>query len=148
MVYVPAGEFEMGSENGNSDEKPIHSVYLNAFWIDQTEVTNEMYALCVQAGDCDQPSTSTYYNDSSYTDHPVIYVSRHAAEAYCGWAGRRLPSEAEWEKAARGGLERKAYPRGDEAPVCEMGAKNGAQYSSCDGQTAPVGSFGENGYWL
>ena len=62
MVYVPAGEFQMGSENGTSDEKPVHTVDLDAFWIDQTEVTNAMYAKCVEAGECDPPiSTGSYY---------------------------------------------------------------------------------------
>ena len=148
LVYVPAGEFQMGSENGYSDEKPVHTVYLDVFWIDQTEVTNAMYAQCVQAGDCIQPSSTIYYSNSNYNDHPVVYVSWNDASAFCEWADRRLPTEAEWEKAARGGLEGKAYPWGDEAPVCELGAENGAQYGSCSGQTVPVGSFGENGYGL
>jgi eukaryotic-like serine/threonine-protein kinase len=108
MVFVPKGEFEMGSTNGSSDEEPVHTVYLDAFWIDQAEVTNAKYAQCVTAGSCTKPhSTGSYdrdhyYGNSQYDAYPVIYVGRNQAEAYCQWAGRRLPSEAEWEKAARG----------------------------------------------
>ena len=106
MVYVPAGEFQMGSENGSSDEKPVHTVDLDAFWIDQTEVTNAMYARCVDAGECDPPSSfrssthDSYYGNPEFDDYPVIYVSWNDAIAYCEWADSRLPTEAEWEKAA------------------------------------------------
>ena len=148
MVYVPAGEFKMGSEDGDDDEKPVHTVYLDAFWIDQTEVTNAMYVKCVDAGDCDEPMGTTHYGDGAYNNHPVVYVSWNDSSTYCTWADRRLPTEAEWEKAARGGLEGKAYPWGDTIPVCERGAENGAQFNNCDGQTIPVGSFGQNGYGL
>ncbi len=106
LLYVPAGEFQMGSENGGSDEKPVHVVYLDAYWIDQTEVTNAMYAKCVADGVCDQPSNSksytrdSYYGNSEFDNYPVIYVSWEDANNYCEWAERRLPTEAEWEKAA------------------------------------------------
>lgn len=119
LLYVPAGEFRMGSEDGGSDEKPVHTVYLDAFWIDQTEVTNTMFAMCVDAGVCDLPSSvksstrDDYYGNSEFDNYPVIYVSWDDANAYCSWADRRLPTEAEWEKAARGTDERK-YPWGDE----------------------------------
>ena len=101
LLYVPAGEFTMGSNTGNRDERPVHQVYLDAFWIDQSEVTNEMYAKCVAAQKCDAPKDRTsHYGNSRYANSPVIYVSWNDALAYCSWADRRLPTEAEWEKAA------------------------------------------------
>jgi len=118
MVYVPEGAFTMGSEEGSVDEKPIHTVTLDVFWIDRTEVTNAMYALCVQSGVCQSPRSKNsygvenYYGNSEYADYPVIYVSWNDASAYCEWAGARLPSEAEWEKAARG-TDGRTYPWGD-----------------------------------
>jgi formylglycine-generating enzyme required for sulfatase activity/predicted Ser/Thr protein kinase len=148
LMYIPKGEFQMGSAEGDNDEAPVHTVYLDAYWMDQTEVTNAMYLKCVTAGSCDLPHNIENYNNSSYADHPVVYVSWYDAQEYCQWAGRRLPTEAEWEKAARGDLIRKKYPWGDEAPVCTPGAQNGAQYSSCDGQIVPVKTFSPNGYGL
>jgi formylglycine-generating enzyme required for sulfatase activity len=182
MVYVPSGKFQMGNtaEDAFEDcqkvfnncqldwfrsEEPPQIIYLDAFWIDQTEVTNEMFAAFLNAkgnqgeGNVNWLDMShgderihkkgeTWWADSLYGDHPVIEVSWYGAKAYCEWAGHRLPTEAEWEKAARGGLEGEAYPWGDEAPVCEKGAKNGAQTSRCVGQTVTVGSFGQNGYGL
>jgi eukaryotic-like serine/threonine-protein kinase len=147
QVFVPAGEFEMGS-NEYHDEKPIHTVYLDAFWIDQTEVTNAMYEQCVNAGECDLPRDRTYYDDHEYADHPVVYVSWTNAQNYCTWTGRRLPTEAEWEKAARGGLEGMKYPWGDENPVCTPGAENGAEFGDCGGRTVKVSTFAPNGYGL
>jgi len=119
MVYVPEGYFSMGSENRKSDTAPIHNVWLDAFWIDKTDVTNSMYALCVQAGNCRQPrrgdsdTRSQYYGNPQYDDFPVIRVSWNDATTYCTWAGRRLPTEAEWEKAARG-TDGRIYPWGNE----------------------------------
>ena len=126
MVYVPTGEFTMGREDGREDsyydnEKPTHTVYLDAFWIDQTEVTNAMYTLCVQDGECSSrkvvPSYTRieYYGNPQYDNYPVVFVSWNDALSFCNWAGRRLPTEAEWEKAARGIDERK-HPWGDEPP--------------------------------
>ena len=90
------------------DEKPQHTVYLDAFWIDQTDVTNKMYASCVSAGACAAPSGteftthSSYYGNSQFDNYPLINVSWDDASAYCKWADRQLSSEAQWEKAARG----------------------------------------------
>jgi len=140
QVYIPAGEFEMGSDLGDSDERPVHTVYLEAFWMDQTEVTNAMYAQCVAAGDCDLPSSlisytrASYYGNAVYADYPVIYVSWNGAQDYCDWAGRRLPTEAEWEKTARG-MDGRAYPWG-EGIDCDQ-----ANIGGCVNDTAAVGSY-------
>ncbi len=112
MVYVPPGEFTMGS-NEYDDEKPIHTVYLDAFWIYKTEVTNAQYKKCVEAVACDPPSDTKYYDDPDYAYHPVVYVNWYQAKAYSEWAGGRLPTEAEWEKAARG-TEGRIYPWGND----------------------------------
>ena len=155
MALIPAGPFEMGStqddSDASSDEFPQHAVYLDAYYIDQTEVTNAMFAQCVAADICDPPGGSNY-GDQTYADHPVVYVSWNDAQAYCEWRGARLSTEAEWEKAARGGLEGKQYPWGDEGPVCTLGAENGAKYydnAGCDDTgTEPVMSYSANGYGL
>jgi hypothetical protein len=107
LLYIPAGEFTMGSED-NSDERPVHTVNLDAFWIDKTEVTNKKYSLCVAANVCNEPAKnrssarSSYYGNAEFENYPVIYVDWNRAKKYCEWADRRLPTEAEWEKAARG----------------------------------------------
>jgi serine/threonine-protein kinase len=139
QVYVPAGSFTMGG-NSFSNEKPIHTVTLNAYWIDKTEVTNAMYALCVKAGACAAPnntrsSTRTnYYGNSQYDNYPVIYVSWNHANKYCGWAGRRLPSEAEWEKAARG-TDGRIYPWGNTIDTSKL------NYLNSVGDTTAVGNY-------
>lgn len=115
LVFVPAGEFTMGYE-GRENAQPVHQVYLDDFWIDQTEVTNAMYAECVTNGVCEAPhGTSPYYGNSEFDNYPVLYVSWGNASAYCSWVGRRLPTEAEWEKAAIG-TDGRTYPWGNERP--------------------------------
>jgi len=121
LLYVPAGAFSMGSEAGYSDERPVHTVSLSAFWVDQSEVTNGMYAACESAGECARPRRKSsnlidgYYGFEGYLDYPVIFISWQDAADYCAWVGRRLPTEAEWEKAARGTDER-PYPWGSAPP--------------------------------
>jgi formylglycine-generating enzyme required for sulfatase activity len=153
-LYIPAGEFTMGSEDGGDDEKPVHTVYLDAFWIDKTEVTNAMYANCVNDRNCKEPSNTAYYADSNYAIHPVVYVSWEDAVNYCSWANRRLPTEAEWEKAASWNgpaQEKYTYPWGNDFS-CENGNFNDETLrdsyvvpggANCDGfpQTSPVGNF-------
>lgn len=158
MALVPAGEFQMGDEEGNTDESPVHTVRLDDFYIDIYEVTNARYDECVRAGACetvlniDSETREDYYGSSSYADYPVIYVTWNMAQTYCRWRGVDLPTEAQWEKAARGGLPGADYPWGDREPVCLKRSKNGAKFDdndACDGtNTEPVGSYHANGYGL
>jgi formylglycine-generating enzyme required for sulfatase activity len=118
QVYVPEGEFIMGTtHNHDFPDSPEHTVYLDAFWMDKVEVTNSMYLKCLQAKGCTTPvSDNTFYNNWVYRDHPIVYVTWSQANAYCQWADRRLPTEAEWEKAARG-TDRRLYPWGGKPPT-------------------------------
>ena len=158
MVYIPAGEFKMGSSRADDpealdEEFPQHIVYLDAYWIDQTEVTNAQFALCVASGACKAPANNysstrdSYYDDPQYADYPVIFVSWTQAVDYCVWASRRLPSEAEWEKAARGpdGL---IYPWGNNfdgtlTNYCDINCPNDWRGPFDDGytDTSPVGNY-------
>jgi serine/threonine-protein kinase len=141
LIYIPAGKFNMGYGTGNADESPAHDVMLDDYWIDRTEVTNGQYALCVEAGVCAPPisngsfARTDYYNNAVYEDYPVIYVNYEQAQDYCEWAGRRLPTEAEWEKAARG-TDGRIYPWGNTAP-----SPNLLNFNRNVGDTSAVGSY-------
>ena len=143
MLYVPKGDFLMGSlgGEGEKDEHPQHTVQLDAFWIDETEVTNSMYMDCVDAGVCKDPNHAgsytreAYYGNPQFNNYPVINVDWFRASRYCQWAGKRLPSEAEWEKAARGS-EGWVYPWGNGEPGPEQ-----ANHDWLVGDTTEVGIF-------
>lgn len=140
LLCVPAGAFSMGSDSpeAHPEEQPVHSVTLDAFWIDQSEVTNAMYQSCVKAGACREPQSrwsqtrQGYFGESQYANFPVIYVSWSDAAAYCRWAGRALPTEAQWEKAARG-TDGRTYPWGEGIDPSK------ANYNGSD--TTQVGSY-------
>lgn len=145
IVYVPSGIFLMGSDEDNpdadGDEYPQHEVYLDGFWIDRYEVTNQQYALCVDDDICDPPYESgtftrdMYFNHPAYENYPVVWVNWHDANRYCEWAGKQLPTEAEWEKAARG-VDGKEYPWGDEPPDETL-----ANFGTNIGDTTEVGTY-------
>lgn len=156
MVLIPATEFMMGCDpehnNGYgcpSDELPQHMVSLSAFAIDIYEVTNAQYAECVAAGACAAPivmasqAREDYYQNPEYANFPMINVKWDDAMAYCTFAGKRLPTEAEWELAARGTTP-KAYAWGDEAPDCsKANTYYDATMTACVGDTVAVGSYPE-----
>jgi|GEM_PF-2435226 len=155
MALIPAGEYQMGSQNNDDNERPLHVAYLDAFYIDMYEITNARYSACVSAGKCQPPTASnsaireSYYGEPQFANYPVIYVSWEMAQVYCKWRDASLPSEAQWEKAARGGLHGMDYPWGNDQPICDKGAKNGANFGDCaEDDTEKVGSFSPNGYGL
>jgi formylglycine-generating enzyme required for sulfatase activity len=131
VVYVSEGEFLMGSDTGKADTAPIHTVFLDSFWINKFEVTNLHYRRCVDAGGCTPPNKKALpplpsddplvlmahsWADSFYSQNPIINVTWEQADAYCKWSGGRLPTEAEWEKAARG-TDGRPYPWGTADPL-------------------------------
>ncbi|MCZ6678648.1 MAG: SUMF1/EgtB/PvdO family nonheme iron enzyme, partial [Candidatus Poribacteria bacterium] len=156
MVWIPAGEFQMGDNGGDDDERPVHTVYLSAFYMDKYEVTNTQFKQFIDAKPrWRKDRIRTEYHDGEYllawngntywsgkAGHPVVYVSWYAAMAYAQWSGKRLPTEAEWEKAARGGLVGVTYPWGNTID------RTKANYDYHVGDTTPVGRYPANGYGL
>jgi formylglycine-generating enzyme required for sulfatase activity len=143
QVFVPDGTFRMGAldNDAQKDEQPAHAVTLKGFWIDKLEVTNAMYLLCATSGACEPPqyfksdTRESYFNNAEFNDFPVVYVTWAQADAYCKWTGRRLPTEAEWERAARGD-DFRTYPWGDERPDSSRG-----NFNYFVGDTTRVGNF-------
>ncbi len=181
MVLIPAGDFQMGSNDSEAEdyEKPVHTVYVDAFYMDKYEVTNAQFKAFVDANpQWQKDKIPDKYHDGNYLGHwddstlksflgegnqPVVYVSWYAAMAYAQWAGKRLPTEAEWEKAARGGLVGQKYPWGNRPPdgtQCNFAdihlanlnfeGLDWADESVDDGSalTAPIGRYPVNGYGL
>jgi formylglycine-generating enzyme required for sulfatase activity len=135
MRFVPAGEFIMGRNTGPDNERPVHTVHLDGYYMDKYEVTNVAYKQCVDSGTCQLPADVNRYNDPYYSDHPVVYVDWNMAKTYCEWRGARLPTEAEWEKAARGS-DGRTYPWGD-----GMDCNKANSQSVCVSDTTKVGSY-------
>jgi formylglycine-generating enzyme len=163
MVHVPAGRFEMGISDDElgyvmrlcgdcqresfGGEQPMHSVSLDGFWIDRTEVTNVQYQRCVETKACEPPldnKSSTrdpYYSNNTYDKFPVVNISWQQAEDYCKWAGGRLPTDAEWEYAARG-QQHLMFPWGNILPNSKL-----ANYNGNVGDTVEVGSYLDGVSW-
>ncbi len=158
MVLIPAGEFKMGSDerDAHGDEQPVHTVYADSFYIDRYEVTNAQYKAFIDANpEWGKDKILAKYHDDNYLlhwnknsypvgreNHPIRFVSWYAAMAYARWVGKRLPTEAEWEKAARGGLVGKRYPWGD------LIDSNDANFGENIKDITPVGNYPANGYGL
>ncbi len=144
MVLISTGKFKMGSQDGAHDEQPVHTVHLNGFYIDRYEVTVGQYRQFVNATGAAFPDWEEVARYAETDRHPMVNVSWYDAMAYAKWAGKTLPTEAQWEYAARGGLEGKAYPWGDETLDVTM-----ANYEDSGiGKTVQVGSYPANGYGL
>ncbi len=137
MIEVPAGAFIMGSSTGAPDEGPEHRVELSSYWIDKYEVTAAQYQACVDTGTCGPAAATAGCNSTraDRADHPINCVNWQQAATYCLWSGKRLPSEAEWERAARGEDGRR-YPWGEDAPNREL-----LNYNNAIGTTTPVGTY-------
>jgi formylglycine-generating enzyme required for sulfatase activity len=172
MAHISGGSFAMGSDasDANEDEKPVHPVTVADFWLDRTEVTVGAYAGCVRAGKCGEPEPHTaergnyrvfcnWHHPEGRATHPINCVDYEQARAFCAWAGKRLPTEEEWEYAARAGAEGRKFPWGNDEPTPARLNACGAEcsknliaqrfpggkpmYPGNDGwpETAPVGTF-------
>jgi formylglycine-generating enzyme required for sulfatase activity len=136
MVLVPVGDFTMGNETGYGSEQtvPVHKVYLDSYYIDKYEVTNALYRACVDAGVCKLPTDTRRLLNGAYKNYPVVFIDWNMAKNYCEWHGSQLPTEAQWEKAARG-TDTRTFPWG-EGFDCSK-----ANFGLCLEGTTPVGSY-------
>jgi serine/threonine-protein kinase len=150
LHFVPGGSFLMGSPQDDADaqphEWPQHTVDLSPFWLDQTEVTNDQYRLCVEAEACLPPVLGKFFDDPAYGDHPVVYVRWKQAKSYCDWLAKEtnwpvaLPTEAQWEKAAAWDPQAQShrlYPWGDQPPTTDLANLSASGLN----KTTPVGSY-------
>jgi formylglycine-generating enzyme required for sulfatase activity len=140
LIFVPAGDFIMGTDKTDTSgvsANPEHKVTQSAFWIYRSEVTRSMYTACVAAGECSPPADSNWlpYDETMLASHPITGVSWEQAQSYCSWMQGHLPTEAQWEKTARG-TNAQTYPWGEEAPSCEL-----LNFNNCVGKTLPGGAF-------
>lgn len=137
MIEIPAGPFNMGSDQGSSDERPVHRVDLSTFWIDKFEVTVSGYQACVDGGFCDPAGNAAGCNAarSDRPDHPINCITWEQAQNFCIWADKLLPTEAEWEKAARG-IDSRRFVWGDRFPHPDL-----LNYGDNIGSTTPVGTY-------
>ena len=154
MIAIPAGKFLMGCDLWDSrapcidGESPSHMVHLDSYLIDLTEVSNAQYAQCVAAEACRPPNfgdsdlQSAKYENPDFGSYPITNVDWYDASDYCAWVGKRLPSEAEWEKAARGDQDERFYPWGDITPDCSLGNFVGLN-GDCHGTTTPVDDYSQ-----
>lgn len=136
LIYIPAGDFSMGY----GGDAPVHTVMLDAYWVQQTKVTNRMYDQCVKAGICTPPNQELggpVFTNPSFASHPVVGVTWDQAQSYCGWIQGSLPTEAQWEKSARG-LNGNSYPWGNSEPSCDL-----LNYANCYGRTTNVNTYPE-----
>jgi formylglycine-generating enzyme required for sulfatase activity len=153
MIQIPAGEFQMGCDPDHNLgitcytwDLPLHTVYLDAYAIAKNEVTNADYARCVMAGACAAPVEASsytrpvYFGNPDFDQYPVVHVTWQDAYDYCAWAGMRLPTEAEWEKAGKG-TSPQAFPWGDTGPTCSVVNFSASFSSQCVGDTNQVGSY-------
>ena len=138
LLYIPAGDFVMG----DGVNALAHNVTLDGYWIQQTKVTNRMYEQCVKVGVCSAPSQELggpVFSNPEFANHPVVGVTWDQAQAYCAWSQGSLPTEAQWEKAARGTNEN-SYPWGNSAPACNL-----LNFSNCYETTSAVDAFSATG---
>jgi formylglycine-generating enzyme required for sulfatase activity len=158
MVSIPRGTFQMGSNSGEADEKPVHAVTVAAFCMDVTEVTVDAYASCVRGGGCNTSglqgsgewwAKACNWGQSGKGTHPINCVDWNQASAYCRWANKRLPTEEEWEYGARGTSGR-TYPWGNEAPGPRLLNACGSEcvaWASAQGQTWPPAMYSSDDGW-
>jgi formylglycine-generating enzyme required for sulfatase activity len=145
-IFIPAGSFQMGCDPKVDkclpNEQPLHRVTLSAYYIDKYEVTNARYKACDRAGACPPPTVNEsatrydYYDNPLYADYPVLAVGSGDAEIFCAWEGKRLLTEAEWERAARGADDTRKFPWGDIQPKCSL-----LNSDYCLDDTTRVGSY-------